>query len=143
MTLSEAARSYLGVPFLHQGRNRSGLDCVGLRWIAGRDVGEDLPDYREYRAQPNRGSLLAHVVARLGEPALSAPICLTDLRPDDTVLMRFYREPHHVAIVGELEYHEGKQLTLIHACGTEERVIEYRLTPDKAATFTHVFRSAA
>lgn len=34
-----AALSYLGVRFLHQGRNRHGLDCVGLVACAMRDCG--------------------------------------------------------------------------------------------------------
>ena len=35
----EALRSYIGVPFLHQGRTRAGLDCIGLLAVAARDIG--------------------------------------------------------------------------------------------------------
>lgn len=35
----EALRNYLGVPFLHQGRTKAGLDCVGLLGCAADDLG--------------------------------------------------------------------------------------------------------
>ncbi len=35
----KALRSYIGVPFHHQGRSRGGLDCVGLVIVACHDVG--------------------------------------------------------------------------------------------------------
>ncbi|MEO1720952.1 MAG: NlpC/P60 family protein [Pseudomonadota bacterium] len=45
-----AARSWAGVPWRHQGRTRSGIDCVGLvlrvAETVGLDVsGVDIPDY--------------------------------------------------------------------------------------------------
>ena len=37
------ARSYLGVPWRHQGRTRAGIDCAGLVVLVARDLG--LTDY--------------------------------------------------------------------------------------------------
>jgi cell wall-associated NlpC family hydrolase len=38
-----AARTYLGVPWRHQGRTRAGLDCAGLIVMVARDLA--LSDY--------------------------------------------------------------------------------------------------
>jgi hypothetical protein len=38
-----AARSWLGVPWGHQGRTRQGVDCAGLVVLVGRGLG--LADY--------------------------------------------------------------------------------------------------
>ena len=40
----DAARTYLGVPFRHDGRNRDGIDCVGLVVCSLRDLGIDVTD---------------------------------------------------------------------------------------------------
>ena len=39
MRLDQAARAYIGVPWQHHGRSRHGLDCVGLLFLASRDIG--------------------------------------------------------------------------------------------------------
>lgn len=39
----EVARSYLGVPYLHQGRSHNGMDCWGLLYAVGEEV-ELLPE---------------------------------------------------------------------------------------------------
>jgi cell wall-associated NlpC family hydrolase len=36
-----AARSWLGVPWRHQGRTRQGVDCAGLVVLVGRGLGLD------------------------------------------------------------------------------------------------------
>lgn len=45
-----AARSYLGVPWLGQGRSRLGLDCVGIAKVTfcdcGFEIDEGTPNYR-------------------------------------------------------------------------------------------------
>lgn len=49
----EEARSWLGVPFVHQGRSRRGVDCAGLVIVVGRAVGGFPPDwdFRNYQRQ--------------------------------------------------------------------------------------------
>jgi len=54
------ARSWLGVPFLHQGRSRRGVDCAGLVIVVGRAVG-GLPldwDYRNYLRQEHPRTMI-------------------------------------------------------------------------------------
>lgn len=48
----EAARSYVGVKFRMYGRDRTGLDCVGLLFAAASDVGIKAKDFRDYSRNP-------------------------------------------------------------------------------------------
>ncbi len=57
----EAARSYLGCPFHHQGRSRAGIDCVGLIVRSGRDAGFTVHDHTVYPRFPKPAELLHHV----------------------------------------------------------------------------------
>jgi cell wall-associated NlpC family hydrolase len=41
------ARTWVGVPFHHQGRTRFGVDCIGLPESVLREAGELPADYRE------------------------------------------------------------------------------------------------
>src|SRR5260370_35936670 len=41
----DCARSYVGVPYFHCGRNRNGLDCLGLLLVVAHDL--DLTTYDE------------------------------------------------------------------------------------------------
>ncbi len=52
--LLAAARGYLGVPFRHLGRGRSGLDCVGLLLLSASDAGIAAEDPGGY-ARGHRG----------------------------------------------------------------------------------------
>lgn len=49
----KVARSYLGVPWVHQGRSRTGLDCVGLIVISARNCGLDVPMLANYGRTPD------------------------------------------------------------------------------------------
>ena len=105
-----AARSYVGVPFHHQGRTRHGVDCIGLVVCAARDAGLALVDRTDYPRDPN-GLLPLELARQFQEvdPALAG----------DILLMRFRGEPQHVAILaGE---------TLIHGYASIGRVVEHGL----------------
>lgn len=69
-----AARSYLGVPYRHQGRNRVGMDCVGLVVCAARDVGYDVPDMIGYRRAGDGIAFMRHVRANGREIVGDAPL---------------------------------------------------------------------
>ena len=138
--LADAARAYIGTRFRHRGRKKTGLDCAGLVWIAYRDCGADLPDYRLYGPEPHRDGLTQHATAALGEPVAVAPVPLDAVQDGDVLVIAFEHEPHHVAIVGSRDYGGTQALTLIHACGWNKRVLEQRLTPD--VKITHVYRRA-
>jgi cell wall-associated NlpC family hydrolase len=107
-----AARSYLGVRFHHQGRNRAGLDCAGLVVCVARDVGistaADITGYsRTFGGAVMKAALDADLL----------PVVF--YRPGDVLLMRFDGEIKHMAIVSD----KG----IIHAYLAARRVVEHRL----------------
>jgi len=139
-SLSEAARRYIGVRFRHRGRSRHGVDCVGLGVLAYADCGVTVEDFLLYGREPFRDGLVARLTRALGDPVSVAPVRLSSLRDGDVIVIRYDINPHHVAIVGERDYGGRAALTMIHADGTQGRVLEQRLTPDVVERITHVFR---
>jgi len=135
--LVTAARRYLGTRWRHRGRNERGLDCAGLGWIAYRDCGVVLPDFRLYGKEPHNDGLVRYITAAVGEPVAVAPVREDQLALGDVVIMRFDIDPHHIAIVSDYPF---GGFALIHACGHSNRVIEHRLAADHVARITHVFR---
>lgn len=135
-----AARRYLGTKFKHRGRTERGLDCAGLAWIAYRDCGLELPDFRKYGREPHNDGLVTHIKQALGEPVAVAPVRRSDLCVGDVIVVRFEVEPHHVAIVTDYPY---GGFAMLHACGHNDKVIEHRLADDHVARVTHVFRMPA
>lgn len=110
----EAARSYVGVPYHHQGRNRTrGLDCAGLLVVALQDLGFDIKDIEGYPRLPNSESLRKIVEENLGNPK---PI--STMGKGDVLLMRFSEQPQHLAV------HAGD--TIIHAYSKKKQVVEHR-----------------
>lgn len=118
-TLYEAARAYLGTPFRHQGRSRSGLDCVGLVVLSLADIGHAVADVTTYGPNPHHGLLEQHLVETFG-PSIGR----SDLQPGDIVSIAFVRATRHVAIVGD---YPGGGLSLIHTDQMVGRVTEHRL----------------
>jgi len=107
---SEAARAFVGVPFLHQGRTRNGVDCIGLVIAALTRCGivyyEEPPTYAR---RPNGDSLLAPLRQYCTEADAG--------EPGTVVAIRFRREISHVAIM------TGS--TIIHAYEGVRRVVEH------------------
>lgn len=134
--LVTAARSYLGVKWRHRGRSVHGLDCAGLGMLAYRDCGVQLPDFVHYGREPHKDGLVTCMTAALGDPLPSS----TPLLDGDVLVLRFDREPHHVAIVAAANYGGTDTFNIIHAEGHVGRVIEQRLTPDMLARVTHHYR---
>ena len=107
------ARRWLGVPWVHQGRNRYGVDCIGLLLVVCRRLG--LSDYEVsgYGRSPN-ADFMRRECERLMTPT-------DDPQPGDVLVMRFSREPQHVLIKTD----HG----VIHAWSVPGRVVEVRM-PD-------------
>ena len=106
-----AARGWVGVPFRHQGRDRRGVDCVGLIIAVGAELG--LPcgavDMRSYGRLP-LGGMLESAVAEHGIP-------VAEPEAGAVVLCRFARSIQHVALC------TGP--TLIHAYEGVGKVVEH------------------
>lgn len=110
----DAARSYIGVRYHHQGRSRAGLDCAGLLVCVARDIGLDTSeDLTGYARTPDGVALKT----TLGRALREIPIFAYS--PGDVLLMRFERDPQHVAIVTDCG--------IIHSYLSARKVVEHRI----------------
>lgn len=104
------ARSYLGVPFRHQGRSRQGIDCVGLPIVVGQSLGLFSPHFEvaTYGRLPS-GELVERVQAHCRP--LAAPVA------GALLVIAWTKVAAHVAIF------TGQ--TMIHAYESVGRVVEH------------------
>lgn len=111
--LLDEARTWVGVPFLHQGRSRHGVDCAGFLVALMCSAGELPPDFRDvsnYARRPS-GELLTLVSRHCARAVAEAPGLLVLIRwPRDT-------QPSHIALL------TGP--TLIHCYQRRRAVVEH------------------
>jgi hypothetical protein len=120
MTASEqliaTAREWVGVPWVHQGRSRDGVDCIGLLIVVCLPLGLMSAGERwtQYRRTPSGRELVAVLDARLERSSSMEPGCV--------MLIRGAVEPQHVAFcAGE---------SMIHAWARaprRPRVVQHRI----------------
>ena len=127
-----AARSYMGVRFKHQGRNRHGIDCVGLCIVAMRTIGRPCYDAGAYSREPLKQGLRAALIRNLGDPVPKA-----QMRAGDVVSMTFRNEPSHVGIATD---HPWGGFAVIHTFAQMRKVVEHRMDEDWLDYITEVFR---
>lgn len=87
------ARKWLGTPFVHQGRNAFGLDCVGLLIVVARGLGISDYDVSGYGRSPDPAFLRAECAR------LMHPVPVSARLPGDVLLFRYRAEPQHLAFV--------------------------------------------
>lgn len=99
--VAEAAKSFIDVPFIHQGRGREeGMDCIGLVIAAYEAVGwtplsPNTTYVDNYRMIPE-GAMIEDYMA------LEADLVeRKDAGPGDVVLMRFAKEPQHLGVLAD------------------------------------------
>ena len=61
------AKTWMGVRWRHIGRDRSGLDCIGLLIVVARHFGQDIADRTDYRRTPD-GDLFRQMVEDQTDP---------------------------------------------------------------------------
>lgn len=130
----EAARSFLGVRWQHQGRSEQGVDCVGLLVVPACRLGLLRPedDVTNYPRQPDGeelSALLHRYCVRLPK--------WQDARMGDVLAIKYADQPQHVAIATR-DYDERWGIHIIHAFGNSEaggKVIEHRI--DRSWLDTH------
>lgn len=131
------ARSYLGTPYHHRGRQSGvSMDCAGVIICVARDIGAVAPDFEvpNYVTQPDGVTMTALAARHLGKRVQQA-----DMRPGDALVLRTGELPHHLGIVGD--YRHGG-LSIIHASGEARprRVIETRLMFSRSLKFVAAFQ---
>lgn len=131
-----AARSYLGVPFAHQGRCRAGMDCLGLLVCVARDCqllhdGKPLWQHDEggYGHYPDTIHLRAQLEAVLCPAAQP--------QAGGVLLLTHDGRAQHLAIIGQLG---NGDLTLIHAYAPARSVVEHRLDDDWRTRIAAAYR---
>lgn len=126
------ARSWVGVPYVHQHRSRQGVDCAGLVIVVAKKLGLVSKDFdvNGYDRVPDGFSLIQNCNQYLKKT--------TDPEPGDIVVIRWENDPQHLAIVGDY-LHGG--LSIIHALnrGSKGQVIEHRLTSDLRRNIVAVY----
>ena len=113
-----AARSWLGVPWLHQGRTRAGIDCAGLLICIARELGLVAPafDVNGYGLQPD-GTMAQACTAHLRPGPLA---------PGSLLLLQFAgAEPQHLAVI--VPYRHAGALAIVHALRPRGAVVEHRI----------------
>jgi len=122
-----AARSAIGTPFRHQGREvGKALDCAGLAIHVAAAVGADYQDSLGYAARPSGGLLEAALDAQAGL------VRVFEVQPGDLLLMRFSGDPQHLAL------YAGD--TIIHAFAAGRKVCEHRLDDVWRARIVRIYR---
>ncbi|WP_137179279.1 C40 family peptidase [Roseomonas sp. AR75] len=130
MTIDEAARAYLGVPWRHLGRSATGLDCIGLVLLAARDAGRTLPDPAPYAREPQGTRLLDGILAHATRVGTADP--------GDVLLFRMGLYGGHVGIAS---LHPAWRVpACIHAYAPHRRVVEQPIEGELAAALIGAFR---
>lgn len=113
------ARTYLGVPWKHQGRSKNGVDCVGFLVLSFKSIGVPVIDLKGYSRQPD-GKKLKQILDE--QPSLNL---VNNIQIGDILLLRIRHDPQHVALVTDSKTSE---FGMIHAYnGGEKKVIEHDL----------------
>lgn len=110
----EQARTWIGVPWRHQGRNRTGIDCGGLVIQVAIELGFATPahDRVGYDRLPTLYMLVEHCAKWMRQKQGAEH---DDRRPGDVVVMKptvSYPWPSHLGILSRLP---SGELGLIHA----------------------------
>lgn len=113
------ARRWIGTPWRHQGRSRSGVDCVGLVVLVARNVGLEPEDVTGYARRQDGRALLRHLHKQLEIRST------TNWKIGNIGVFKESAFPIHV---GFLSSREGVP-TVIHAHARRRQVIEEALLP--------------
>lgn len=122
MNVAERARSMIGVPFLHQGRDRNGIDCVGFMAYV---IDYPFAQIPAYPRDPLNSELETAMTAAFGPPLLLKPT-IDQLREGDLCAMQYRGPIRHVGIVLNHPTLPG-QLSLIHTDAVRDAVTEHIL----------------
>ncbi len=112
-------REVMGVPFLHQGRDRSGIDCVGALAYAF-DYKGDIPAYSR---DPVNGELERELERIFGEPIYTKPPLDFAYQVGDVLSIQFVGPTRHVALVAD--YVIKPHLSMTHTSASVGKVVEH------------------
>jgi len=109
------ARSWIGTRWIHQGRNRHGVDCIGLVVVVRRALGIGDYDIAGYPREPD-GTFMRHFFTAGG-----TRVGILQAQPADLLLFKDATSPCHVGIITA---REGELMFMAHAHMLRRQVIE-------------------
>lgn len=128
----ELARSYIGTPWKHKGRSRVGIDCIGVPYVVGKELGlHDYDDSIDYGRQAHSFDFMRAIA-----PYGSRVKDMSDIRDADILVMRIPIFPQHVVMAS----HIGNRPTIIHASVEARKVVEEYMTDDVKRKLIAAFR---
>lgn len=109
----QAARSYIDVPFMHQGRSRHGIDCAGLLTCVAYDL--EIKDVRvtDYGRLPDPDRARSIIEAHMD------PVPFAQLQPGDVLSFVIVQDVQHYGLVVSME-----PVRFVHAYQTVGKVVE-------------------
>lgn len=125
-----AARGYVGVPWRHLGRARTGVDCIGLVLLATREVGLELPDPAPYGREPQGTRLLEGILTHAER--IASP------EPGDVLLFRMGLYGGHVGIASV--HPDWNVPACLHAYAPRKQVVEQPMDTELRAALIGAFR---
>ncbi len=136
-----AARSFIGVKFHHQGRSAvTGVDCLGLLVLVaevcqlkfeGGTANEH--DETDYGHNPDTTRLKGAL------DRLLSPVPIEQMQAGDVILCTLDHRPQHLAILADYAAAEG-ELAMIHAYAPLRKVVEHRLDNTWRGRIAGVYR---
>ena len=127
------SRSFIGVPFRHMGRDRMGLDCIGLPLAVMRELGIPFPDYPDgnYTRRGAGFELVRHCAVH----AQGVPIAR--IQDGDVAVFQEGQIPCHVGIIS----HRGPATHVIQALGKTSwmKVVETPMAGEWAGKLRFAF----
>jgi hypothetical protein len=124
------AKTWLGVPFRDKGRDRFGVDCIGVPIKVGHALGLTTYDTLDYPRRPNPADVLRLARAQLTERPRSEA---------DHGMVAVFREPRHPCHVGILERDAAGLMWVIHAYLPARMVVREALTEERRLSMVSVF----
>ncbi len=122
------ARSYLDTPFLHLGRTKKGLDCVGLIVRVAKDLNLSEYDLKKYSRLPDLPLFMKswRSCSDLTRKSLKKRL------PGDIIIVALPYYPCHVGFLSEKN-------TIIHALSSRNKVCEHRISNEWLLKFRECF----
>lgn len=109
-----AARTLIGTPFLHQGRNEFGMDCVGMVQKVGDKFAVPYEDLTGYARAPTNIKFLQHLRKYLNRASISG---------DRNGMVGVFRQSVYPCHIGIFAVTDGI-LTLINSRADRRKVVE-------------------
>lgn len=109
------ARKWLDVPFMHQGRNRQGVDCVGLVQMVGDAFDIEYDDMVGYARAPTDLKFLLH---------LKKYMSIAPIGGNKIGMVGTFRQSKFPCHIGIFASDEAGRITLINSRVDRRKVVE-------------------